>query len=202
MNLFPENIKDQRIQTDVHGLGIKQAFMAHFEVNAVNATVSSANGIHAGVASTATSSILTTEITNPSVPRNITATAAGVATDIKAIQVIVEGTNYNNEVITETLPAFTVAAAGTVIGNKAFKTITKITIPDHDGIGATTAIGFGEKIGLPYKLSHNTILATYLDNIREVTAPTITTSAISLENNTIDLSSALNSKVIDAYLIV
>ena len=202
MNLFPENIKDQRVQTDVKGLGVMQGFIAHFQVDATKATVASTNAILAAVVSAASPSVVITGITNPSVPRNITATVGGTATDIKAVQVIIEGTNYNNEVITETLPVFTVDTVGTVIGKKAFKTVTKITIPAHDGTGATTAIGFGEKLGLPYKLSHNTILATYLDNVKEDTVSTITTSSTALESNTIDLNSTLNGKIVDAYLIV
>lgn len=202
MNLFPENIKDQRVQTDVKGLGVMKGFIAHFQVDATKATAASTNAIHVAVVSAASPSVVTTGITNPSVPRNITATVGGTATDIKAVQVVIEGTNYNNEVITETLPAFTVDTVGTVTGNKAFKTITKITIPAHDGLGATTAIGFGEKIGLPYKLSHNTLLDAYLDNVKESTAPTITVSSSELENNTIDLNSSLNGKIVDVYLIV
>lgn len=151
---------------------------------------------------TAAADVITTGITQPSVPRNITATAGGTATDIAAIQVVIEGTNYADEPITETLDAFTANTAGTVTGDLAFKTVTKITIPAHDGTGATTAIGYGEKLGLPYKLAHNTVLAAYLDNVLESTAPTVTTSATALESNTIDLKSALASKVVDLYLIV
>lgn len=151
---------------------------------------------------TAAADVITTGITQPSVPRNITATAGGTAGDIAAIQVVIEGTNYADEPITETLDAFTANTAGTVTGDLAFKTVTKITIPAHDGTGATTAIGFGEKLGLPYKLAQNTVLAAYLDNVLESTAPTVTTSAIALESNTVDLSSNLKSKVVDLYLIV
>jgi len=190
------------MRTDVKGVSVDNAFIAHLQISAALATLASTNGIHAAVASTAVQQVIITGLTNPSVPRNITATAGGTATDIKAIQVIVEGTNYANEKITETLPVFTVDTAGSVTGNKAFKTVTKITIPAHDGVGATTAIGFGEKLGLPYKLAHNTLFNTYLDNVKEATAPTVTVSATVLESNTIDLNSALNSKVVDVYLIV
>jgi len=151
---------------------------------------------------TAAPTVITTGITQPSVPRNITATAGGTAGDIAAVQVVIEGTNYADEPITETLDAFTANTAGTVTGDLAFKTVTKITIPAHDGTGATTAIGYGEKLGLPYKLSHNTVLAAYRDNVLESTAPTVTTSATALESNTIALGSGLNSKVVDVYLIV
>lgn len=194
--------KNGRIKTDARGVAIDRAFLAHFQVPAAKATVASTTGIHAAIVDTGVQQVVTTGITNPSVPRNITATAGGTATDIKAIQVIIEGTSYADEVITETLPAFTVDTAGTVTGNKAFKTVTKITVPAHDGTGATTAIGFGEKLGLPYKFTHNTVLATYLDNVKEGTAPTVATSATAIESNTIDLSSALSSNVVDSYFVV
>ena len=129
---------------------------------------------------------VTTAITNPSVPRNITATAGGTNTDIKAVQVTITGTNCMDEVITEVLPVFTVDTAGTVIGSKAFKTVTSISIPAMDGAGATVAIGFGEKLGLPYKLVHNTVLKTYLGNVLEGTAATVTTSTTAIDGNTID----------------
>lgn len=191
----------QKIKSD-SGENQDFSFIAHFQVSETNATVASTSGIHAAVIDTGVQQVITTAITNPSVPRNVTATAGGTAADIKAIQVVVEGTNYANEVITETLPAFTENTAGTVVGSKAFKTVTKITIPAHDGNGATTAVGFGEKLGLPYKLAHNTVLAAYFDNTKEGTAPTVTVSPTALESNTVDLNSALNSKVVDVYLLV
>jgi hypothetical protein len=153
---------------------------------------------------TATNDVLTTGITNPVAVRNITATAGGTAGDIKAVQVIIAGTNDNNEAITETLPVFTVDTAGTVVGSKAFKTVTSITIPPHDGTGATTAIGWGDKLGLPYLLTHNTLLykQTFLNDVVESTEPTVTTSATAIESNTVDLNSALNGTAVDAYFIV
>lgn len=202
MKLSAYNAKfGQIIKTDANG-SVDHAFMAHFQVAAADATVSSTTGIHAAVTDTGVQQVVTTAITNPSVPRCVSATAGGTAADIKPIQVIVEGTNFAGETITETLPAFTENTAGTVQGSKAFKTVTKITIPAHDGNGATTAIGFNEKLGLPYKLTHNTVLNAYRGNALEGTAPTVTVSATAIESNTIDLNSALNSSVVDAYLLV
>ncbi|MGX7745689.1 hypothetical protein [Rhodopseudomonas parapalustris] len=189
----------QTIQTDVKDKIADRVFLARLFSSPA---ASSTTGVHAAITSTASQQVVTTGISNPDVPRNITATAGGTATDIKAIQVIVEGTNYNDEVITETLPAFTVDTAGTVQGNKAFKTVTKITLPPHDGTGATTAIGFGEKLGLPYKLPHNTVQMACLNNVREGTAPTVTTSATAIESNTVDLNSNLNGNQVDIYLYV
>lgn len=202
--MYPYNYKmGQTIQTSVPGVSCDRGFLAHFQVAAALATGASTTGIHAAIACSATATTtVTTAITNPSVPRNITATAGGTALDIKAVQVILTGTNFADEVITEVLPAFTVDTAGTVIGSKAFKTVTSIAIPAMDGTGATVAIGYDEKLGLPFKLAHNTVLAAYLNNVKEGTAPAVTVSATDIESNTIDLTSALAGTVVDAYLIV
>lgn len=193
----------QVMQTGAEGATIDRGFIAHFQVFAANAVAADTDGVHAAIACSATeTTTVTTGITNPGCPKNITATAGGTAGDIKAVKVTITGTNYAGEEITEDLPAFTVDTAGTVTGSKAFKTVTGISIPAMDGAGATVAIGFGEKLGLPYKLAHNTVLATYVDNTIEATAPTVAVSATALESNTIDLNSALAGTVVDAYLIV
>jgi hypothetical protein len=200
---YPYNpLLGQTMQTDVEGVEVDKGNVAHFQVSATNATVADTDGIHTAVTDNGAQQVITTNITNPSVPRNITATAGGTAGDVKAIQVIIAGTNYADEAITETLPAFTVNTTGTVTGSKAFKTVTSITIPAHDGTGATTEIGFGEKLGLPYKLTHNTVLFASLGNTREGTAPTVATSSTAIESNTVDLNSSLNSSVVDVYLVV
>jgi hypothetical protein len=64
------------------------------------------------------------------------------------------------------------------------------------------SVGFNDIMGLPYKLSHNTVLAAYLGNTKESTAPTVVVSSTVLESNTIVLNSALNGTIVDIYLIV
>lgn len=192
----------QIMQTDVGpSVTVDQGYIAHLTIAAAAATVASTTGIHAAVTDNGAQQVVTTGITQPSVPRALSATAGGTAGDIKAIQVTIAGTNYAGEAITETLPAFTVDTAGTVQGSKAFKTVTSITIPAHDGTGATTAVGFNEKLGLPDKLAANTVIAAIFDGTREATAPTVTASATALESNTVDLNTALNSKQVDIYYI-
>ena len=100
------------------------------------------------------------------------------------------------------MPAFTVNALSTEIGTKAFKTITSIAVPAMDGVGVTIDVGIGEKLGLPYKLTHNTVLAAAINNVREAVAPTVTVSPTAIESNTIDLDTALGGTVVDVYLIV
>ena len=157
--------------------------------------------VHAAVTDNGAEQVVTTAITNPPTPRNVTATAGGTAGDIKAIQVIVAGTNAEGVSITETLPAFTVNTAGTVTGSKAFATVTSITIPAHDGTGATTAVGLGAKLGLGERLSLDTVVAAHLNGTRESTRPTVAVSSSALESNTVTLNSALDGSavVVDYY---
>jgi hypothetical protein len=196
MNLFPENIDGQRVKTDVKGLGVRQGFIAHVQISAENAVAGNNAGILAATALTASAQTIAEGITNPGVPKNIRVVGniAGIVGNVVA-----KGTNYNNEPITETL-----ALNGTTVveGAKAFKTVTEIDLPVQTAAGNTVSIGFGEKLGLPYKLNHNTVLFAYFDNVKEATAPIVTTSGTALESNTIDINSALAGKVVDVYLIV
>jgi hypothetical protein len=203
MSFYPFNPNlDQQTQTDTHGVQLDRAFVSHLALTAAQAAAASTTGVHAAVTDTGSPQTITTGITNPPYPRNLTATAGGTAADVKAIQVVVTGTNINDEVITETLPVFTVNTTGDVVGSKAFKTVTSITIPAHDGTGATTAVGFGDKIGLPDLLAHNTVLLAALGNVREATAPTVAVSTTAYESNTVDPNSALNATVFDVYYLV
>lgn len=163
--------------------------------------VGATTAVHAAVTDNGSPQTITTGITNPAVPRNVTATAGGTAGDIKAIQVVVSGTNADGEAITETLPAFTVDTAGTVVGSKAFATITSIVIPAHDGTGATTAVGTGAKLGLGERLTRDTVLNAYLAGVREATRPTVVFDDDETEKNVVTLNSTLNGTavIVDFY---
>lgn len=152
------------------------------------------NAVHAAAAVLATGGpqVISTGITQPDVPRNITATAGGTAGDIKAVAVTVTGTNINGETITETLPVFTVDTAGTVVGSKAFATVSSYSVPAMDGTGATVAIGVGAKLGLPDKLERDQVTNAHLNGVREGTRPTVTVSSSAVESNTVTLNSALD----------
>lgn len=146
--------------------------------------------VHAAVTDDGTEQTITSGITNPDVARNVTATAGGTAADIKAIQVVVEGTDTFGEAISETLPAFTVDTAGSVTGSKAFATITSITIPAHDGTGATTSIGVGKALGLPAALSRNTVVAVFRDNSKDTGSFTVAVDADEVASNTVTPSAS------------
>lgn len=143
-----------------------------------------------------------TSINHLDVPRNMTASANGTNTDIKAIQVTITGKNVEGVEISETLPIFTVNVIGTVTGSKVFKEVTKIEIPAHDGTGANTSIGTGDVLGIGYRLKRNTSRNTYLGETIEGTAATDTIDADDIESNGIDLNSTLNStQVIHEFML-
>lgn len=197
MNLYAINRKYQRLQTNVKKLFMARSFIAHFQVLAADATASSNTAVHAAITLTSEIQAVITAITNPKVPRSviIKGNAAGVTGDV-----VITGTNVADEVITETIA---LNGATAVEGAKAFKTVTKIDLPVEVHAGTdTVSVGQGNKLGLPFLSSHDTVISAYLDNGREGTAPTVTVSATAIESNTIKLNSALAGKVVDAYLLV
>jgi len=134
----------------------------------------------------------------PPCARTITATAVGTD-DIGAVSVIVYGTNINDEVISETLPVFVVNTAGTKTGTKAFKTITSVFLPSHDGTDATVSLGYSEALGVPFMFSKKPYLRATLDGVIEANAPTQVTDSDEIEKNTVDINSTLNGKEVCLY---
>ena len=131
--------------------------------------------------------------------RNVTVTQTAVDAEDTNGTIVVVGTDLAGNSITETL---TPNDGATVAGAKCFATITSIT-----GVGWVTGggkdkvtLGFGSLIGLPDKLTDTAqVLAASLNNVREGTHPTVTVSATLLENNSVDLNSALNGTPVKVY---
>ena len=156
-------------------------------------------GNAAVLADTALHATNPTEVTvfagQPDVPRNLT--VKGNDANVTG-NVTIEGRNADGVAITETIA---LAGVATVAGNKAFEEVTKITLPDYAVANTERVrVGLGVKLGLPVRLSRNTIVAAFLGNAREVTPPTVTTSAAALEANTITLNSALNGTAVTVDL--
>lgn len=138
----------------------------------------------------------------PPCARTITATAAGTQNDTGAVAVVVTGTNINDEVITETLPAFVENQSATKTGTKAFKTITSVFLPSHDGTGATVSLGYSDALGVPFKFSKKPYLRATLDGVIEANPPVTTIDADKIEKNTVDLNSSLNGTEVCLYWLL
>lgn len=200
---YPYNpLLNQVMQTGVEGVTCDRGFMAHLHWLATEAVVAATAGVLVAIPVSGVATVQTDDFIALPCAKNITATVSGgTAGNIKAVQCIIEGHDIAGNVITETLPAFTVDTAGTVVGSKAFADVTKLTVPAMDGADVTVALGYGEKLGLPFTLSHNTVLVAFENNTKEGTAPTVTVDAANLSGNTIDLNTALQGRVVDVYLV-
>lgn len=154
------------------------------------------------MAAIATSDSVTTTastgFTNPDVPRNLILKPGGTAGDVKAVTVTVTGTNVEGKVITEdfSTTADTVTA---IVGNKAFKTVTGISIPAQDGAGATFSLGYGSKFGIgmrniasmPIKVL--TRSAAGVEALEDASASAFSTSAV--ESNTVTPTTSADGAV-------
>lgn len=312
--MYPFNHKmGQKIQTNVDGVAVDRAFLAHLALTAAQAAAAANAGIHAAINLGAEAADVASGFTNPAWPRNVTikGNVSGVVGDV-----VVTGTDFDGDALTETITA---NGTSVVAGAKAFKTVTAVNVPaqthtpaaqtetievtaavtdagnitlaitaaalgeaspldvvvalttDEDDVTKTAAamvealnadedfaavftasneagvititanapaandttlevaftdtgttsvtmgastngtagvpydtisIGWGDKLGLPYTLAHNTVQAAYLDDTLEGTAPTVAVSETAISANTIDLNSALSGTAVDVYLFV
>jgi hypothetical protein len=194
------NFSVGELPTDVYGITADEGKIAHITFTAAQAVA--AGAVRAAITGSASETVLTTTlITNPPYPRNLVITPGGTTADVKAASITVTGTNIADEVITEDF-AFLANATAPTVGNKAFKTVTSISIPAQDGAGATFATTFGDKLGLPYKFTVKPILWATFGGVIEATAPTMAVSATAVESNTMDLNTALDGTQVDLYMIL
>jgi hypothetical protein len=113
----------QTITTDVEGVAVDRAFLAHYHIDAEDAPAASSDGVLAATNLGASVQAITTGITNPAVPRNLT--VAGNVTGVTGT-VKVYGTDFAGEAIEE---SFTLNGQTPDAGDLAFKTITKVDLP-------------------------------------------------------------------------
>jgi hypothetical protein len=104
----------------------------------------SATAVHAAILGTSAITPVTTGLTNPAHPRNVSAVAAATW---DGGSIVVTGTDQFGAIISETLAA---VASTTVYGTKVFKTITSIA---HTAVGVAAvgcSVGTGDKLGLAF----------------------------------------------------
>lgn len=112
-----------------------------------NPAAKSATAVHASLAGNAAANLFPGPITNPTVPRNLSAVAAA-SYDGGSITVV--GTDQFDKPVTETIVA---VANSTVYGTKIFKTVTSITKGAVGANAAGVSIGTGDKLGIAHKLA-------------------------------------------------
>ena len=132
-----------------------------------------------------------TELAADNPPRNVTLTHAIVDTEDTLGDAVLTGTDFDDEVITETVA---LVASSEVTSTKAFKTLTSVVTAGWVQAGAspdTITVGFGTLLGLAQKLSatREVFLAT-VDGVA-VKPSAIAVNATVVSKNTVDLSGAI-----------
>jgi hypothetical protein len=150
----------------------------------------------AATAGASTAQTVTTNITQPDVPRALSVTVGGSAAGVQAGSVIVTGTNREGKVISEAFPV-TVGFTGTLNGVKAFKTVTSVFIPAQLGATATFAVGTRNVLGVAHRLyRNNTTVKVYsasdvqASNLTLQGVPTVTANESDIELNTVTPATA------------
>ena len=174
---------------------VDASFWAHLTVAPDAAT---ATYVHAAITLPAAgTTVVTTGITNPDVPRNLS--IVGNEADIVG-NVVIVGTDLNNDALTETIALNGVTS---VKGTKAFKTVTSITVPARQDADEAVSVGVSDKVGLHHKLPYDTGWKVFVDAVEESPTPPITASETVLASNVVDLDGLPDgSAIIDVYYVV
>lgn len=140
------------------------------------------------------------------VPRNIT-----VATSAAAADTVVTITGYDvyKQKMVETITVASGASSGA--GVKAFKYVEIMSIYSAGDITSDTlTIGWGDVLGLPYKVTAKSdIMQAWFNGVYETTAPTVVvgdattaTATTGDVRGTIDTNSAMNGSAVVLYMTV
>lgn len=191
-----------QLETDAYGVTAEEAKIAKIKFTAGQTVAADDDGVHAAITGSSTAAKeITTDITAMPACRNITVKAGGTSADIAAGNVTVYGEDMAGNAISEDF-AITENTAATVTGNKAFAKVNKIVIPQQDGSGATFKIGFGDKLGLPFKLDGGAIVEGIYNGSVEATKPTLATNANDISGNTVLFNTTLSGKAAAVYLTI
>ena len=187
----------QIIKDDANG-SVDWDFIAHYTIAAADADAAAAAYIEAStVLGAAPTTILAAALSaQPPTPRvlSITGNQAGVAGNV-----VITGTDASGAALTDTIAA---NGAATVIGAKAFATVTQIVLPVLVGAGDEISVGISDKFGIPYKLAQDTVIRIMVNNTATTVAAGSSFSATVLADNFIDPTAPLAGTQVDVYMIV
>lgn len=189
----------QIIKTDAGG-AVDWDFIAHYTIPAASAiaagaaTIKTAVTLADGVITTVLAAALTAQ---PPTPRVLSITG-NAATAVG--NVVITGLDFAGAVLTETIVS---TGAATVLGTKAFASITSIVFPARGAGGDTISVGTSDKFGIPYMLPYAGAVLSIVNNATATTvAAGSSFSATVLADNFIDPTAALAGAQVDVYMIV
>ena len=122
-------------------------------------------------------------LVQPDFPRALSIT--GNQTQAKSV--VITGLDIRGNIITDTI---VLNDTSTVVGIKAFKSITSILFPSRTASGDTVTVGFSDKLGLEIIPSYAVAISAHHNGTLEGTLPTITRHATDISQNLVDFNSA------------
>lgn len=160
----------------IHALNIKGIWKEVF----TDVAAASVVAIHAAIAGSGALQNITAGITNPAEGRNATVTTTNIASPSGNVVItgLVRGTSD-----TET---FVIVPGTTVVGNKAFDTVTNIQIPAGVSASDTVSVGIGDKFGLLHEI--DSINQVYKITVNAVEVTSTYASLVNATYGTVDFS--------------
>lgn len=161
----------------------------------------STTAVMAATSAATTVVTVTSGLTDPDVPRNLTVTPGGTTADIRDSFVTVNGTNIEGKPISEGFK-FADQTASAVTGVKAFRTVTSVVIGQQGSSSPTFSVGTGNKLGVNHRLfNQNTTVKVYTSSavygaLTLQNAPTVVSNEQNLENNTVTPATVPNGSLI------
>lgn len=182
---------------------LKNIYSGTFGYTETSKKVASASStaVLAATAAATSAKTVTTGLTDPDVPRNLTVTPGGTTADIRDSVVTINGTNIEGKPFSETF-RFADQASGAVTGVKAFRTVTSVVIGQQGSANPTFAVGTGNKLGVNHRLfNQNTTVKVYTQSaaygaLTLQNPPTVVSNEGNLENNTVTPATTPNSSLI------
>ena len=186
----------QKIKSDAGAEDRK--FLAYYSIAAVDAIAPGPANVApaTALADALTTTLTTVDITQPPTPRvlSITGNAATAVGDV-----VVTGLDANGDALVETIVS---TGAATVVGTRAFASITTIVLPARGAGGDTISVGLAGAFGIPFKLANDTIIKILNNNTVTTVAAGSSFHATTLARNYIVPTAALAAAQVDVYLIV
>lgn len=165
-----------------------------------NPAAASTTGVHASIVLLAGTQTVTTGITNPSPARIVTITPTKAGGAAITGNVVITGTDIRGNTITDTIACG--ADTVTVLGVKAFKTVTSIALPARQSADDAIVIGTGSALGLDRLMVADEYINGSVDGVFETTRATVTASATDISRNKVTFNTALaNTKTYRAVYV-
>jgi hypothetical protein len=148
---------------------------------------------------------ITTFAHQPDFSRNLTITPTGTTGDVESCVITVTGTNIFGKTITEDF-TFAADASTAQTGNKAFKTVSKISFPancESGGFAATWIVGVGSKLGLKRCMDQaGYSIFSVFNGAYETTRGTTAIHATDIESNTFVPTGTMDgAKAVDLFFV-